>query len=104
GPQIREGMRDALHLLLGSVAKTEHLHQRAPRVTVSQLREAVAAMSAVLEDSPTSLLAWVRRLRELEARAESLVEIAHKLCTDAEDGDRSEILAWAAAVRGSVRS
>jgi hypothetical protein len=64
----------------------------------------VEAMSAVLEHTPTSLAEWVRRFKELEAQAENLLDIAHTLSSDVEDGARSEVLAWAGAVRDSVLS
>ena len=103
GPEILEGVRDALQLVLDSVEKAEH-PQRTQTVTAVQLREAAAAMSAVLEDPPTSLPEWVERLEELEAQAENLLDIARTLSSDIEDGTRSEVLAWAEAVRDSVQS
>src|SRR6058998_2903723 len=102
-PEISEGILDALRLLVESVAKAGH-PRRAQMATAAQLREAIEAMSAVLQDPPTSLPEWVRRFRELESRAESLLDTARKLATAAGDESRSEILAWAGAVRGSVRS
>ncbi|MEK7837832.1 MAG: hypothetical protein AAB328_07595, partial [candidate division NC10 bacterium] len=103
GPEISEGILDALQLLLGSVAKAGH-PWRAQMATAAQLREAIEAMSAGLQDAPTSLPEWVGRFRELKTRAESLMDLARKLATEVEDGPRSEILAWAEAVRDSVRS
>src|SRR5207247_3809716 len=52
----------------------------------------------------SSLPGWVGRFKELETGADSLVEVTRKLATDVEDEARSEILAWASAVRDSVRS
>src|SRR5207247_11320494 len=51
----------------------------------------------------SSLPGWVGRFKELETGADSLVEVTRKLATDVEDEARSEILAWASAVRDSVR-
>jgi len=103
GPEILEGVRDALQLVLDSVEKAEHT-RRTEVVTVVQLREAAAAMSADLEDPPTSLPEWVERLVELEAQAENLLDIARTLSSDSEDAPRCEVLAWAGAVRDSVQS
>jgi len=103
GPEILEGIRDALQLLLDSVAKAGR-PRRAQMAAEARLRETVEAMSALLEVPPTSLPEWVRRFKELETGADTLVDIARKLATDVEDGARSEILAWASAVRDSVRT
>src|SRR6058998_3942948 len=103
GPEISEGIRDALQLLLDSVAQAGH-PRRAQMATAAQLREAIEAISVLLHDAPTSPPEWVLRFKELESRAESLLDTARKLATAAGDESRSEILAWAGAVRGSVRS
>ncbi len=103
GPGISEGIGDALQLLLDSVAKAGP-PRRARMAAEVLLRETVEAMTELLEVSPASLPEWVRRLKELETGADSLVAIARKLATDVEDGARSEILVWASAVRDSARS
>jgi cyclic beta-1,2-glucan synthetase len=103
GPEILEGVRDALQLVLDSVEKAEY-PQRTQMVTAEQLREAAAAMSDVLDDPPTSLPEWVERLEKLGAQAENLLDIARTLSSDIEDGSRPEVLAWARAVRDSVKS
>ena len=103
GPEILEGGRDALQLVLDSVGKAEH-PRRTQMVTAVQLRKATAAMSAVLQDPLKSPSEWVERLEELGAQAENLLDIAGTLASDGEDGSRAEILAWARAVRDSVDS
>jgi cyclic beta-1,2-glucan synthetase len=103
GPDALEGVRDALHLFLDSVEKAEY-PRRTQTVTEVQLREAAAAMSAVLEEPPTSPSELGQRLGELEAQAEDLLDIARTLSSDTEDGPRSEVLVWANAVRDSIRS
>jgi len=102
-PAILDGVRDALQLLLDSAQKVEHL-QRAQSVTMSQLREAAAAMSAVLEGPPTSLPDWVGRLQELAAQAANLLDIARTVASDSKEGSRSDVLAWAQAVRATIQS
>jgi len=103
GPEVTEGIGDALHLLLDSVAKAGR-PRRAQTTAEVLLRETVGGMSAILEVPTTSLPGWVRRFKELETAADSLVDVARKLAIEVEDGAGSEILAWASAVRDSVRS
>ncbi len=89
--------------MLDAVAKTT-FRPRSETVTALQIREALNAMSAVLENLPTSPAEWENRFEELEARAENLWDIASTLSADLENGDHSEILSWATAVRGTVQS
>jgi cyclic beta-1,2-glucan synthetase len=103
GPEVLEGIRDALQLVLGSAERDEH-PERTQTVTTAQLRVAAEGMAAGLDDPPTSLPAWVRRLAELDAQAEILLDIARTLASNVEEGARSEALVWAQAVRNSVRS
>ncbi|MFC1660579.1 GH36-type glycosyl hydrolase domain-containing protein [Gemmatimonadota bacterium] len=102
-PELLEGVRDALQLVLNSIEKANH-PRRTQTVTAVQLREAAAAMSAALEDPPTALPKWIERLEELRARAENLLDIARTFSRETGDGSRSELLAWANAVRDSVQS
>ncbi len=103
GPHVLDGIRDALQPVLDTVEKTT-FRPRSETVTALQVREALQAMSAVLEDPPTSALEWERRFKELEARADNLLDIANTLSSALENGEASEILAWAMAVRDTVQS
>jgi cyclic beta-1,2-glucan synthetase len=103
GPEVLEGIRDALELLLDTEEQAEH-SRRAQTVTEAQLHEAAEAMCGLLEDPPMSRPEWVRRLEELEAQAENLLDIARTLANEAKEGSRSEVLAWASSVRGCVES
>ena len=103
GPEILEGMRDALELLLEAEEQAEH-PRRAQTVTEAHLYEATEAVWTVLEDPPTSLPGWVDRLQELEFHAETLLDIARTLANDVEEGSRSEVLTWARSVRDCVES
>jgi len=79
-------------------------HPRRTRmVTATRLREAVERCSAALQDTPTSFPEWARRFRELESGGEPP---GHRpQARNRRRGRvRSEILAWAEAVRGSVRA
>jgi cyclic beta-1,2-glucan synthetase len=103
GPEILEGIRDALQLVLDAEEQAEPA-RRTQTVTEAHLRDAREAMEAVLEEPPTSLPEWVHRLGELEAYAETLLDIARTLSTEAEQGSRSELLAWSESVRDCVAS
>jgi len=103
GPGTLEGIRDALQLLLGSVEKAQQSRRVQPAAP-AQLREAIATMSAALKNPPASPPEWAGRFRELESRADNLMDMARRLASEVEDEARSEILNWAAALRDSVKS
>jgi len=103
GPEILDGVHDALRLVLDSLARAGQ-PRASSKATDARLREAVAAMGKVLETPPTSFAAWGERLEELKARAEALLGIALTLQGDIDDRSQSEVVAWAGAVRDSVRS
>jgi cyclic beta-1,2-glucan synthetase len=103
GPGIHEGIRDALALLLDAVAQATR-SRHAPAAAEARLREIVATMTGLLEVPTASLPERVRRFEELGTGADHLVDTARALATGVGDGARSEILAWASAVRNSVRS
>ncbi len=103
GPEILAGIRDALELLRESQEDAER-PRRSQTVTEAHLREAAEAMEAALENPPTSLPGWVRRLGELAGQAENLLDIARTLANDAEPEARSEVVAWATRVQDCVAS
>ncbi len=103
GPRVLEGIRDALDPVIEAV-DGDALGARTEMVTTSQAREALAAMSAVLSDPPSTLREWGERLEELEAHAESLEDIVHTLSAAAGTATGSEVSAWATAVHETVRS
>jgi cyclic beta-1,2-glucan synthetase len=103
GPEVLEGIRDALQLVLHSVEGADH-PQRTQTVSAVQLREATDGIGTLLEKAPTSTSEWARRLEELETHAENLVDIAHTLASDSQAESRSEVLAWAKSLRDCVRS
>jgi cyclic beta-1,2-glucan synthetase len=103
GPQVLDGIRDALQPVVDAVEKST-FRPRSETVTALQIREALNAMSAVLEHVPTSPAEWEHRFAALEARADNLWDIASTLSADLENGDDAEILTWATAVRDTVQS
>ncbi|MEJ2206847.1 MAG: phosphorylase, partial [Gemmatimonadota bacterium] len=102
GPELLEGIRDALQLVLDAEERAEPA--RTQTVTEAHLRKAAEAMEGALEEAPTSLPEWVRRLEELEAQAENLLDVARTLSSEADEGSRSEVLAWSKRVRDCVAS
>jgi cyclic beta-1,2-glucan glucanotransferase len=108
GPEVPAGIRDSLQLLLASVAKAGR-PRRGQRAVAARLRAIVEAMSARLDVPPTTEPEWLQRFRELEAEADTLVDLARQFANDIESGGRetwapAEILIWAAAIRDAVRS
>ena len=76
--EVLDGIRDALQPVLDSVAESQ-LRPRTETVTALQVREALDAMSAVLEDPPSSISEWGPRFEEMEARADNLLDIVRTL-------------------------
>jgi cyclic beta-1,2-glucan synthetase len=103
GPEVLQGIRDALHLLSDAMQAVEH-SGRAQTVTVVQLREALEATEAALADLPTAKPERLHRLHELESRADNLLDIARARAGEERNDSRSGILVWASAVHASVRS
>jgi cyclic beta-1,2-glucan synthetase len=100
---IMEGIHDALEPVLAWVPRA-NLGARAETVTAWQVREALDAMSAVLDDPPSTLDEWASRLAQVEARAETLLDIVRTLSATAVQDSGPDVLAWATAVRDTVRS
>ena len=103
GPEMRAGIGDALQLLIDSMQGAE-ASLRAQTVTAAQLREAAETTTAALADPPASPAERLQWIRELESHAANLLDIARTLSSEAPRGSRAEILTWASAVHGSVRS
>jgi cyclic beta-1,2-glucan synthetase len=103
GPHILDGIRDALEPVLDSVEGAA-FGARTEMVTAVQARDALDAMSAALEDPPSSLREWGHRFEQLEARAENLLDIVRTLSVGAGQKSGPEAVTWATAVRDTVRS
>jgi cyclic beta-1,2-glucan synthetase len=103
GPEVFDGVRDALHLVLESAQQAEP-HQGSQGLPAVRLREVAEGMMAALEDPPKTIPDWVRRVEQLELQAERLLDAASALAGSAEDGLASETRFWAGAVGESLRS
>ena len=103
GPEVLQGIQDALHLLSDAMQAIEH-SGRAQTVTVVQLREALEATAAALADLPAAMPERLHRLHELESLADNLLDIARARAGEERNNSRSGILVWASAVHASVRS
>jgi cyclic beta-1,2-glucan synthetase len=103
GPEILAGIRDPLSLLVDAAAQGAR-SWRVPSVAERRLEEAVASMSALLAQTPASGAEWARRFEALAQGADRLVDLAHGLADGPEAAGRTEVAAWAVAVRDAVRS
>ena len=103
GPEILEGIGDALHLLIDAVERIDS-EGHGQTGTAARLREAAEATAAALEDLPATPAERLQRFQEIEMRAYSLLDIARALSLEVQDDSRTELLTWAAAVQRSVRS
>ena len=103
GPEILDGIRDALALVLEAEERAEP-RRRTHTTTEQHLRERAQAMAAALEDAPTSARKWAHRLEELEAHAKNLLDAARALAGAAGEASRSDVLAWSTSLRDCVAS
>ena len=78
--------------------------RRTQTVTQPHLLEAAEAIAVALDDAPASLPEWVRRLEQLEASAETLLDIARALASESEEESRSESRGWSESLRDCVAS
>jgi len=103
GSRVLDGIRDALDPVRDAVERSQ-VGTRSEMVTEAQVREALDAMAAGLEAPPSSTPEWGSRLAQMEGRAENLLDIVRTLSHPAEHESGPEVLAWATAVRDTVRS
>lgn len=103
GPEVLEGVRDALHLVVESARRAEH-QQGSQADTARQLREDAEAIIAAVDDLPATPSEWIQRVESLGLQTERLVEVGSALAGGAGDGPALEALVWARAARESVRS
>ncbi len=107
GPRMLSGTYDAL-LLAGDAATAIPSDRRTETVTRTQLHDALDALAACLRPMPASVAEYAACVRELEARADTLADIARALAEERGGGTirraDAEVLAWVEAVRAGIRS
>ena len=103
GAHSLRGIQDALELVLESEEQAGQ-PRRTQTVTQAHLHEAALALRALLDDVPASLPDWVRRLEQLAAQAENLLDIAGTLASEVDTASRADVLAWATSVRDCISS
>jgi len=103
GPHVLRGIEDAI-LLFREAIPTIADDRRTQTVTVKQLDEALDALTAALTPVPLTPRDWIVRLTELEARAQTVADIAHTLTAERGDSADTELLVWAEAVRTGIES
>ena len=103
GAQTLMGIGDALQLVLDSEQQAEY-PRRSQTVTEAHLQEAAEALRVFLDDPPPSLTGWARRLQEMAAQADNLLDIAGTLASEVESVSRSDVLIWATSVRDCIAS
>ncbi len=102
-PEVVEGVRDALHLVLESAEHAE-LQRAANPATTARLRDVVQETLAVAEDPPTDVHDFVQHLERLGALAEQLLDVAAAYSGSVALGPDSEVLVWAKAAGNCIKS
>jgi cyclic beta-1,2-glucan synthetase len=103
GPHALSGIADAI-LQLRQSARAILDDRRTQTVTRKHLDEALNALTAALNPLPMTPGDWVVCLTELEARAQTMADIARTLTAERGDSAEGELVAWAEAVRAAVES
>ncbi len=104
GPQVLEGIADSVRLVR-IVANRMPEDRRSQTMGRSALDQAILALESGLQEKPTTPSEWADCLEMLETRADTLLDVAQALASEAGEADeRGELLVWARAVRSSVRS
>jgi cyclic beta-1,2-glucan synthetase len=101
GPEVMEGVRDALALVVEAQGRAES-PRRTQTVTETHLHDVVRAIGAALDEVPTSTPGWARRFEELQAQAETLLDVARTFAS--EDEEESEVVVWSKCVCDCVAS
>ena len=103
GPHVLSGIEDAVLLVRESVGRMAD-DRRTQTVTRKHLDDALDALTAVLSPVPVTPVDWAERLRELETRAHTVVDIVRTLTAERGDGADGEVLVWAEAVCAVIES
>ncbi|MGB8414327.1 MAG: protein ndvB, partial [Candidatus Binatus sp.] len=103
GSQWLKGIEDSITLVreaLGPLAAD----RRSLTVTPKQLEEALDAMAPLIHSQPQSVVELTAWLAELEIQSDSISDIARALTLERADAASADVLAWAEALRASIRS
>jgi cyclic beta-1,2-glucan synthetase len=103
GPHVLSGIADAI-LLVRAAARALSDDRRTQTVTRKHLDEALEALAMALSPVPVTPGDWVMRLAELQARADSLTDIAQTLSAERGDNADAEVLIWAQTARAAIES
>ena len=101
--RVQAGILDAVLLARAMVGALGDQH-RSDLVSRRHLDDALAAFATGLESIPSTPGQWSSRLGELQARADTMVDVARALLGDGADPAGRELLAWAEAARACVAS
>ena len=103
GARVLAGILDAVLLARASVEALGD-QRRSELVSRKHLDDALTVFAAGLESVPSTPVQWSARLVELQASADTVVDVARALLGDGADTADREILAWAEAARACVAS
>jgi cyclic beta-1,2-glucan synthetase len=100
-PARLDGLRDAV-LLAAEAASGLADDRRTQTVTLRDLTETCAALTAALHEPPTTPGAWAARLRDLAVHADTLVDMSRALTAERGEPDSSDVQVWAQATRATI--
>jgi cyclic beta-1,2-glucan synthetase len=103
GARVRAGILDAVLLARASVEALGD-QRRSELVSRKHLDDALAALAAGLESIASTPVQWSAHLLELQASADTVVDVARAFLGDGTDPADRELLAWAEAARACVAS
>jgi len=101
--QCLAGIADAVELTREGAGRL-HDGRRTQTVTLRQLDEALAGLTASVGWVPVDGENAAERLAGLAAQAETMADIASAIAVERDDGTGAEMLVWAAATRSSIDS
>jgi cyclic beta-1,2-glucan glucanotransferase len=97
------GIEDAVRLV-SEAASALTGDRRSQTVSLGQLDRARQALAAELSEPPPTPADWATRLRQLAARAATLLDISRTLTAERGDGEDSEVVVWAQAAHAAIAS
>jgi cyclic beta-1,2-glucan glucanotransferase len=95
------GIRDAV-LLVEEAASGLADDRRTQTVTLRELTETCATLTAALQESPATSGDWAARLGDLALHADTLVDMSRALTAERGEPDSSDVEVWAQAARATI--